>query len=184
MLEMDPEDLRILALPTAEDRWDLLIFDPMPGGSGLLSQILERWEEVRASALEIVGGCKGQCERSCYECLRTYRNTYYHGILDRHAAKGLLDGLPAVAWEREISSLVAGASVAGSGPTNPGEAELAVLLTRAGFPTPLQQYEIPIGHPTPTTITDFAYLDADADLKVAIYLDGLSKGVHGNEKQA
>jgi len=184
VMEMDPEDLHILVLPTAEDRWDLLIFDPMPGGSGLLSQILERWQEVRAGALEIVGACKGQCERSCYECLRSYRNTYHHGILDRHAAKKLLDGLPTVGWEREIPPLVAGATVGGAGPTNPGEAELAALLIRAGFPTPLQQYEIRIGHPTPTTTPDFAYSDSDADLKVAIYLDGLSKGVHGNEKQA
>ena len=76
------------------------------------------------------------------------------------------------------------ATVGAGGPTNPGEAELAALLTRAGFPTPLQQYEIRIGHPTPTTTPDFAYLDSDVDLKVAIYLDGLSKGVHGNEAQA
>jgi SOS-response transcriptional repressor LexA len=34
------------------------------------------------------------------------------------------------------------------------------------------------------TTPDFAYLEPGADLKVAIYLDGLSKGIHGNEKQA
>jgi len=184
VLEMDPEDLHILVLPTSEEHWDLLLYDPMPGGSGLLSQILERWPEVRQAALETVTECKGQCERSCYECLRAYQNTAYHGILDRHLAKRLLEELPEVHWEREIPPLVASATVGAGSPTNPGEAELAALLQRAGFPAPLQQHRIPIGHPAPTTTPDFAYLDPGADLKVAIYLDGLSMGIHGNDKQA
>jgi phage repressor protein C with HTH and peptisase S24 domain len=184
VLEMDPDDLHILVLPTAEDRWDLLIFDPTPGGLGLLAQILERWAEVRTAALEIVAECKGQCERSCYECLRSYRNIYYHGILDRHLAKGLLEELPMVQLERDIPPLVVSATVGTGGPTNVGEAELAALLKRAGFPTPLQQHPIPIGHPAPTTTPDFAYVDPGGDPKVVIYLDGLSKGIHGNEKQA
>jgi hypothetical protein len=68
---MAPDDLQLLTFPTEDDLWDLFVYDPMPGGSGLLSQVLERWKEVRDRALETVAACPGQCERSCYLCLRS-----------------------------------------------------------------------------------------------------------------
>jgi SOS-response transcriptional repressor LexA len=156
----------------------------MPGGSGLLSQILERWKEVRDAGLETVAGCKGQCERSCYECLRIYRNVFYHALLDRHAAKRILDAMPEVNWEREIPAHAAGARVMVGRPTNPGEEVLGALLERAGFPAPRRQHEIPIDQPVPTTTPDFAYVEEAERIYVAIYLDGLSKEIHGNADRA
>lgn len=184
ILEMDLDDLHILTFPAEGDRWDLFIYDPMPGGSGLLSQILERWKEVRDAGLETVAGCKGQCERSCYECLRIYRNVFYHALLDRHAAKRLLDAMPELSWEREIPAHAAGVRLTVGRPTNPGEEVLGALLERAGFPAPRRQHEIPIDQPVPTTTPDFAYLEEAEGIHVAIYLDGLSKGIHGNADRA
>ena len=59
--------------------------DPMPGGSGLLEHLAERWDEVRSAALELLTQCPGACESSCVDCLQTYRNRFYHEYLDRHA---------------------------------------------------------------------------------------------------
>ena len=49
--------------------------------------------------------------------------------------------------------------------------------TRAGLEGFVGQHEIEIGPPYERTIPDFAYVDE----QVAVYLDGLSKGIHGNE---
>ena len=38
-IEMDIDDLQLLLLPQSEDRCDALLYDPMPGGSGLLDQL-------------------------------------------------------------------------------------------------------------------------------------------------
>src|SRR5581483_3578372 len=81
VLEMDADDLQVLTFATEAGRWDLFLYDPMPGGSGLLSQLLDRWKEVRDRALETVAACPGACERSCYLCLRSYGNLAHHGVL-------------------------------------------------------------------------------------------------------
>ena len=73
VLDMEPEDLQILAIGHAgQDEVDAILYDPMPGGSGLLEQACERWDEIVAAALEVVEGCAGVCERSCIDCLQTF----------------------------------------------------------------------------------------------------------------
>ncbi|HWI53148.1 MAG TPA: DEAD/DEAH box helicase, partial [Symbiobacteriaceae bacterium] len=57
VLEMDQDDLLVLLLVNDQDRQDLFIYDPMPGGSGLLSQVLDRWPEVVAAARELLATC-------------------------------------------------------------------------------------------------------------------------------
>ena len=55
-LDMEEEDLQIVHLPRSDGRCDSIIYDPMPGGSGLLSQILERTggdKEAAAQKLNI-----------------------------------------------------------------------------------------------------------------------------------
>ena len=79
VLDMEMEDLQILLLSrTGEDNFDVLLYDPMPGGSGILQHMCERWGEVVTAAAAIVEECAGACERSCIDCLQTYRNRYYH----------------------------------------------------------------------------------------------------------
>jgi ATP-dependent helicase YprA (DUF1998 family) len=46
----------------------VLLYDPMPGGSGLLDQLAERWEEVRDAALMLLTHCPSACESSCIDC--------------------------------------------------------------------------------------------------------------------
>lgn len=55
VLDMEIEDLHLLALGhVGEDTCDVLLYDPMPGGSGLLEHLSARWEEVRGAALELL----------------------------------------------------------------------------------------------------------------------------------
>ncbi|MGE0024733.1 MAG: helicase-related protein, partial [Hyphomicrobium sp.] len=64
VLEMEREDLQVLVTGrVGEDAVDGLLYDPMPGGSGLLEQACARWDEVVAAALAMLEGCPSLCER-------------------------------------------------------------------------------------------------------------------------
>src|SRR5436189_64315 len=55
VLDMHLEDLQILVIGYVDrDEVDALLWDPMPGGSGLLDQICERFEEITQVAREVV----------------------------------------------------------------------------------------------------------------------------------
>ena len=86
LLDMGLEDLLLLLVRKPDEKLDLLIFDPMPGGSGLVEQMLSRWQELIASAKELLAGCTQGCETACYACLKTFRNQFYHDLLNRHQA--------------------------------------------------------------------------------------------------
>ncbi|MFN9823113.1 MAG: DUF1998 domain-containing protein, partial [Planctomyces sp.] len=73
VLDMTIEDLQVLVIGQVDrDGVDAVLWDPMPGGSGLLEQICQRFSEVVAAATEIVSGCPSDCESSCIDCLQTF----------------------------------------------------------------------------------------------------------------
>ena len=87
VLDMHMEDLQILVIGHVDrNEVDALLWDPMPGGSGLLDQICERFGEVATIAREVVENCPSVCETSCVDCLQTFRNGYYHKHLNRAVA--------------------------------------------------------------------------------------------------
>ena len=45
---------------------------------------------VFEEALRILEGCPEGCDRSCYRCLRSYKNKFEHDLLDRHLGAALL----------------------------------------------------------------------------------------------
>ena len=45
---------------------------------------------VFEEALRILEDCPEGCDRSCYRCLRSYKNKFEHDLLDRHLGAGLL----------------------------------------------------------------------------------------------
>ena len=63
--------------------------------------------------------------------------------------------------------------------TNQAEDRLRELLRRAGLDGFVGQHEIEIGPPYGRTVPDFAYHDAE----VAVYLDGLSRTLHGSPER-
>ncbi len=184
VLEMELEDLQLLAIAQSGlETVDILIYDPMPGGSGLLEQLIEHWEDITSQALAVVQDCPSLCETACIDCLFTYRNAYYHRYLDRHLALEKISQwghqlnfsheIPAQLPDTEASS--------GEQPVNAAETMLREMLLRAGFPTPYAQYPIDLGKPLGVTTPDFFY-EVDSDLVdgLCIYLDGMSEHLHGN----
>lgn len=189
VLDIHLEDLQVLVIGHVDrEEVDALLWDPMPGGSGLLEQICERFGEIVAVAREILEDCPAACETSCIECLQTFRNTYYHKYLDRREALNLID-----AWgERlrvahEIPPLQPSEEPSeGSRPVDEAERKLRFLLREAGFPEGIRgeqlRLERTIGTSTPDVI--FRADHHDEDEGVCIYLDGLSGHIHGNPATA
>lgn len=171
MFDMERDDLKWLPLPVGEDDWELFLYDPMPGGSGLLEQFLEEWSSVSEAARNILGGCPSGCLTSCYDCLRTYYNQFHHEMLDRHVALEFLESI----GERPTSSNVIepideipdiGAA---EEDTNIYEKQLENIVTEEwGFSGFTRQVEVDLPSIGSYTKPDLAHEDA----KIAIYLDG------------
>ncbi len=189
VLDMHMEDLQILVIGHVDrDDVDALLWDPMPGGSGLLEQICERFEEIAAAAREIVEDCPSVCETSCVDCLQTFRNGYYHKHLDRKAARERL-----AAWGTRLSvsheipaKQPSKEPAGGTHPVNEAERRLRHLLLAAGFEEGIRGQQIRLDRAIGTTTPDVIYRGphhAEGE-GVCIYLDGLSGHLHGNPATA
>lgn len=185
VLDMQREDLVALVLGlTGETSVDLVIYDPMPGGSGLLDQIIERWDEVCAAARRIVEGCPASCGVSCIDCLRHYRNQWAHDYLDRHLAAECF-----VAWGDRLEvghPIPPRMDLAKSvrPPVGRPAERLQEMFARAGFPGPKAEHRIDLGRPLSYTEVDFFFDDPSGRSEgVCVYIDGLSTAIHGNAEQ-
>lgn len=186
VLDMHLDDLQILVVGQVDrPQVNALLWDPMPGGSGLLDQLVERFEEVVQAAEAVVDGCASGCDHSCIDCLQTFRNGYYHKHLDRKTALECLRQ-----WGRELSSShpIPAATPAGKEPTaqpvNEAERRLRRLLTAAGFAEGIRGEQIDLGAGLGTTTPDVIYRGQSGMPDVCVYLDGLSKHLHGDPRTA
>jgi hypothetical protein len=183
LLDMGPDDLQLLLVQKPDDKLDLLVFDPMPGGSGLLEQMLSRWQELIATARAVLSGCVQACDTACYACLKTFRNQFHHSLLNRHDALALIDELdfPPKAY-RDITPVFEEQGQGDGDPSNTPEARLQRTLLDHHFPPGECRKRVTIseGAITISTCPDWLYEPA----KVAVYLDGMSRGLHGDPKQA
>lgn len=189
VLDMHMEDLQVLVIGHVErDEVDALLWDPMPGGSGLLDRLCERFETVVRVALEIVESCPGACKSSCVDCLQTFRNAYYHQSLDRHLARERITD-----WGQRLSidHLIppkhpAGTREENAVPVNDAEVKLRYLLLAAGFSEGNRNEQIRLDRVLGTTTPDVVYRAEhhEQDEGVCIYLDGLSRHLHGNPETA
>ncbi len=185
VLDMQSDDLQVLVIGHVyRDEVDGLLWDPMPGGSGLLDQVVQRFGEVLAAARDLVEKCPGACETSCIDCLQTFRNGYYHKHLDRRRALECLE-----AWGRELALSheipprhpdSAAPEVGRS--ANDGERRLRELLVAAGFEAGIREEQLHLDRAIGTTTPDVIYRAPHQapEEGVAIYLDGLSGHLHGN----
>ena len=187
VIDMEVEDLQLLCIgKPGQEEVDILIYDPMPGGSGLLEQILEKWRDVVEAALDIVAGCPSVCEQACIDCLMSYRNAYYHRYLDRETAvTSLTEWGQQLAFTHDIQAKLPNVEdTSGEMPVNEAESRLLAMIQRAGFPTPIAQYRIDLERPLGHTIPDFFYDDSSQTVYegICIYLDGMSRHIHGNRE--
>ena len=143
--------------------------------------MIGRWQELIASAKEILVGFTQGCETACYACLKTFRNQFYRDLLNRHAAMGLVKKLnqPPEAY-RDVVPVFEEEEGSDSGnPSNTPEARLLRLL---------QDHHFPAGAGRKPVSTS-AGLSTEPDWfheksKVAVYLDGISRGLHGDPRTA
>ena len=183
ILDMEIEDIQILCIAHAADSTvDLVMFDPMPGGSGLLEQMLAAWPELVDRARQFVAQCPAQCPAACVDCLLTFRNAHYHAHLDRQCAGKVLAGRPGqLQPTHEIPAVNPTATKSDEEePVNAGESKLRDMLTRAGFANPEAQRGIPLGAGMGETRPDFFYPECGPFDGVCLYLDGYSRHIHGN----
>ena len=188
VLEMDREDLEILVIGSAgTEACTALLYDPMPGGSGLLDQLCARFGEVAAAACEVVDKCPSSCSRACIDCLFTFRNASFHRRLNRHLAmERLKEWGPTLGDSHPIPPKLPAAAPSGQHvPAGVAEARLRTMLLKAGFPEGEWQHQVLLGKPLGSTTPDcFFPGDEESDPGVCIYLDGLSEHIHGNPTTA
>ncbi len=73
------------------DETAIVLYDNVPGGAGLAAQLVgeEVFRKIIDNAINRVEGNCG-CDKSCYGCLRSYRNQFAHPYLDRKQALEVL----------------------------------------------------------------------------------------------
>ncbi len=180
VLDMGPEDLQLLVVQKPDDTLDLLLYDPMPGGSGLLDQMLGRWPEIITAARNLLANCPLACEAACYCCLKTFRNQSHHEALDRHKALEYLQALDHTPQSyRDIGPQFEEESAGQGTPSNTAEARLERILLDHHFPVGKARRRITASAGL-STVPDWLHEPS----KTAVYLDGMSRNLHGDPKTA
>ncbi len=72
---------------------EIFLYDTLPGGAGFARQLTDRGIELFERALTIIKTCPEDCDSSCYRCLRSFKNKFEHGQIDRHVGAELLEYL-------------------------------------------------------------------------------------------
>lgn len=184
ILDMDLDDLHVLVIgELTSTAVEAVLYDPMPGGSGLLEQICNRFGEIVQEARRIAASCPAQCEHSCIDCFRRYRNAFYHKHLNRHL---LIEKIAAWGDRLEVSHPIpprqqtSGNQDDGE-PVNTAEKKLQRMLATAGLEGGRWQEQRLLPRPLGSTTPDVTFDDPnDPGLKIFVYLDGLSEHIHGN----
>lgn len=104
-LDIDPEELDIsnvrrIELADGSLAGEIIINDHLANGAGFTRWISGHWRELLDSILRPVADTLGaalispahraECDSSCPDCLRHYRNMSYHGLLDWRLGLSLL----------------------------------------------------------------------------------------------
>lgn len=69
---------------------EIYLYDTLSGGAGFTKQVGALGLAVFRAALSILEACPDNCDRSCYRCLRSYKNKFEHDLLDRQLGASLL----------------------------------------------------------------------------------------------
>jgi Lhr-like helicase len=106
-LDIDPEEINISNVrrsPDLNDSWtgEIVINDHLPNGAGFTRWIYAHWSELLGDIVSLTPPAssfaaalitpfhRGNCDSSCPDCLRHYRNMSYHGLLDWRIGLSLL----------------------------------------------------------------------------------------------
>ncbi len=92
MEDLEPNDIDgdFRFAPSSADHQfiDLYLYDQAAGGAGFVKAAARDPHKLVDAALALLDGC--DCDDSCYQCLRSYRNRYDHALFDRRIGADLL----------------------------------------------------------------------------------------------
>jgi ATP-dependent helicase YprA (DUF1998 family) len=69
---------------------EIYLYDTLAGGAGFARRAADLGLELFTEAISLLERCPANCDRSCYRCLRSFKNRFEHGLLDRHLGASLL----------------------------------------------------------------------------------------------
>jgi ATP-dependent helicase YprA (DUF1998 family) len=69
---------------------EIYLYDTLSGGAGFARRVADLGAELFERALQLLGECPEECDRSCYRCLRSFKNRFEHDLLDRHLGASFL----------------------------------------------------------------------------------------------
>lgn len=185
VLEIEPDEVAYMAHRDGTDGWSVALYETAPGGAGYLAKLagsLGLW--ATAAHQRLFGH---SCDKACYRCLKSYRNQFEHGRLNKEMVRPFLFALAGVpdavgaapgtvgdgmrqtrTW---LNTRADGQPSAGT----PIERALETAIRVDGrLPPPAAQYEIRNEDGSLLTVPDFAYPDS----RIAIFCDGFA--FHGN----
>ncbi len=185
ILDMEISDLQVQVIgKPAGEVVDALLYDPMPGGSGLLEQLLQHWPDVVQAARHLVENCPAACDTACVDCLQHFRNAFYHRRLNRHTAHTSFKEWGSVIRFTHAIPAVLPDSTQPPQPGNAPEQQLIALLNAAGLTTFTTEQPIPLSGAITTRPDVYFHNPNDQYEGVCVYLDGMSKHLHGNPRTA
>lgn len=69
---------------------EIYLYDTLPGGAGFSRAAAQYGTRLLQEALTLLESCSYNCDRSCYRCLRSFKNKFEHNLLDRHLGASLI----------------------------------------------------------------------------------------------
>lgn len=161
---------------TTQRHW-IVFYDPVPGGSGFIPQIMKYWQPIVESGVSRLSECAHKCEEACYSCMLHFRNQQHHKQLNRFKAElwlqellGSLNRTIVIPPSYLSSDIEEGESGA--------EDKCIRILRERKFPLPENQHRVDLGDGS-FTVADYAYVSQ----RVLIYVDGMGESLHGNPEQ-
>ena len=99
--QLEPRELSAEAMPSPQDRREILFYEAAEGGAGVLRQLVDDPRAIPDLARRTLEICHfdpdtlddleaDACGKACYKCLLDYGNQPDHMLLDRHAIRDLL----------------------------------------------------------------------------------------------
>ncbi len=181
VLDMNASDLDgFVNVDEYGGHWAVL-YDPLPGGSGFLRQILEYWSTICQRAIEALQAC--DCQSACYKCLQHFHNQQHHPILSRHDAVELLSQLNVPI---QVQHTIAPVMDTLSNPNvidaveSPAEARFLKILNQRSMPLPTSsQFRVDLNNGN-YTVADFAW----PERRILVFIDGTSPHLHGDPQRA
>ncbi|MQY18089.1 DEAD/DEAH box helicase [Nocardia macrotermitis] len=131
-LEISRDDIDGTLSWSAAGSRSIVLFDTVPAGAGAAKQIAEQLELVLRCAADRVQRCECGAETSCYGCLRSYRNEWFHDRLTRAGAMEVFEQLKLLGTQAPApEDLYVGAVLASR-----AVRELLADLSGSGLPEP------------------------------------------------